>query len=240
MAQKDKIKELVGRSLNSYHTKSLQQIDRIEKKNKEQNHKISILSNELDNDYLTKTEEGSVISLEHSKEGMVYLDELQGNTLVNYCTDGSKEMTLNGDIDVEGTFVTTTEGVDNGKVDVICEGNTLVNKLYKIKNYGSITEFLNHGWNSGVANCNRYEWLDNGIKIYSTLEDTSTDRYYRSTPEKYGIFKKNRTYIVRMNVNSDNFEVNATILRCFYGNGRVFMAGTLSEVKNGVFVKVSR
>lgn len=237
MAQKDKVKELVGRGLGSYHTKALQQMDRIEKKNKEQNHKISILSNELDNDYLTKTEEGSVISLEHSKEGMVYLDELQGNTLVNYCTDGSKEMTLNGDIDVEGTFVTTTEGVDNGKVDVICEGNTLVNKLYKIKNYGSSTEFKKHGWSSGVANCNRYEWLDNGIKIYSTLEDTSTDRYYRSTPDKYGIFKKNRTYIVRMNVNSDNFEVNATILRCFYGNGRVFMAGTLSEVKNGVFVK---
>lgn len=129
MAQRDKVKELVGRGLNSYHTKSLQQMDRIEKKNKEQNHKISILSNELDNDYLTKTEEGSVISLEHSKEGMVYLDELQGNTLVNYCTDGSKELTLNGDIDVEGTFVTTTEGVDNGKVDVLCEGNTLVNLL---------------------------------------------------------------------------------------------------------------
>ena len=127
MAQRDKVKELVGRGLNSYHTKALQQMDRIEKKNKEQNHKISILSNELDNDYLTKTEEGSVISLEHSKEGMVYLDELQGNTLVNYCTDGSNELTLNGDIDIEGTFVTTTEGVDNGKIDVLCEGNTLVN-----------------------------------------------------------------------------------------------------------------
>lgn len=127
MTQKDKVKELVGRGLHSYHTKALQQMNRIVKKNKEQNHKISILTNELDNDYLTKTEEGSVISLEHSKEGMVYLDELQGNTLVNYCTDGSKEMTLNGDIDLEGTFVTTTEGVDNGKVDVMCEGNTLVN-----------------------------------------------------------------------------------------------------------------
>lgn len=133
MTQRDKVKELVGRGLDSYHTKTLQQIDRIEKKNKEQNHKISILSNELDNDYLTKTEEGSVISLEHSKEGMVYLDELQGNTLVNYCTDGSKEMTLNGDIDVEGTFVTTTEGVDNGKVDVLCEGNTLVNYFDRTK-----------------------------------------------------------------------------------------------------------
>ena len=140
MAQKNKIKELVGRGLDSYHTKSLQQIDRIEKKNKEQNHKISILSNELDNDYLTKTEEGSVISLEHSKEGMVYLDELQGNTLVNYCTDGSKELTLNGDIDVEGTFVTTTEGVDNGKVDVVCEGNTLVNLMPNTTTIGGASE----------------------------------------------------------------------------------------------------
>lgn len=131
MTQKDKVKELVGRGLHSYHTKSLQQIDRIEKKNKEQNHKISILTNELDNDYLTKTEEGSVVYLEHSKEGMIYLDELQGNTLVNYCTDGSKEMTLNGDIDLEGTFVTTTEGVDGGKIDVMCEGNTILNIYQK-------------------------------------------------------------------------------------------------------------
>ena len=44
MAQRDKVKELVGRGLHSYHTKALQQIDRIEKKNKEQNDKISILS----------------------------------------------------------------------------------------------------------------------------------------------------------------------------------------------------
>ena len=135
MAQKTKVKELVGRSLSSYHTKALQQIERIEKKNKEQNHKINILTGELDKDYITKTAEGSVISLEHSKEGMVYLDELQGNTLVNYCTDGSKEMTLNGDIDVEGIFVTTTEGVDNGLVDVMCEGNTLVNLIKQVNGF---------------------------------------------------------------------------------------------------------
>lgn len=127
MTQKDNVKQLIGKSLNAYNNKVLQQIDRIEKKNKQQNHKISMLTNEMDNDYLTKSEEGSVISLEHSKEGMVYIDSLEGNTLVNYCTDGAKELTLNGDIDLEGTFVTTTEGVDNGLVDVYCEGNTLVN-----------------------------------------------------------------------------------------------------------------
>ena len=145
MTQKDNVKQLIGKSLNAYNNKVLQQIDKIEKKNKQQNHKISMLTNELDNDYLTKTEEGSIISLEHSKEGMVYLDELQGNTLVNYCTDGAKELTLNGDIDLEGTFVTTTEGVDNGKVDVVCEGNTMVNLLKDLRAGGA--------------------WVDNGNKF---------------------------------------------------------------------------
>ena len=163
MAQKDKVKELVGRGLDSYHTKSLQQIDRIEKKNKEQNHKISILTNELDNDYLTKTEEGSVISLEHSKEGMVYLDELQGNTLVNYCTDGSKEITLNGDIDVEG--------VDN-VYNVIIKPNTLYTVALDTNKTGTIR--INLGGaevttTNNVAMITTPETLtDNSLKLYGT------------------------------------------------------------------------
>ena len=52
---------------------------------------------------------------------------VHGNTMVNYCTDGSKELTLNNEINVEGTSVTLAEGVDNGLVDVLLEGNTLVN-----------------------------------------------------------------------------------------------------------------
>ena len=127
MTHKSKIKELVGRGLNSYHAKALKQIDRIEKKNKEQNYKIGNLVNELDNDYITKAEEGSVISLEHSKEGMVYIDELEGNTLVNYCADGSKELTLNDEIDTEGINVTLNNTIDNGIVDISLEGNTMVN-----------------------------------------------------------------------------------------------------------------
>lgn len=163
MAQKDKVKELVGKGLHSYHTKALQQIDRIEKKNKEQNHKISILTNELDNDYLTKTEEGSVISLEHSKEGMVYLDELQGNTLVNYCTDGSKEITLNGDIDVEG--------VDN-VYNVIIKPNTLYTVALDTNKTGTIR--INLGGaevttTNNVAMITTPETLtDNSLKLYGT------------------------------------------------------------------------
>ena len=215
MTQKDKVKELVGRGLNSYHTKSLQQIDRIEKKNKEQNHKISILTNELDNDYLTKTEEGSVVSLDHSKEGMVYLDELQGNTLVNYCTDGSKELTLNGDIDVEGIFITTTEGVDNGKVDVLCEGNTLVNLVnrydYHANQYSHVcffkggmlkpstkysaiitnpsTEDLRLYWNEGI-----FDYVEISIPANSTKVFTHTTKTEMNIDRDYTLFKNAKTH----------------------------------------------
>ena len=57
---------------------------------------------------------------------------IQGNTIVNYCTNGSEELTLNNEINAEGTNVTLTDTVDNGKVDVVCKGNTLVN-LYDFK-----------------------------------------------------------------------------------------------------------
>ena len=80
------------------------------------------------NDYITpsmeKVDQGSVISL--PEEGYINIDSVEGNTLVNYCTDGAKELTLNGDIDVEGNSVTVTEGVDGGLVDVALEGNTLI------------------------------------------------------------------------------------------------------------------
>ena len=192
MTRKDKVKELVGRGLNSYHAKALQQIDRINKKNKEQNHKISILTNELDNDYLTKTEEGSVVSLEHSKEGMVYLDELQGNTMVNYCTDGSKEMTLNGDIDVEGIFVTTTEGVDNGKVDVMCEGNTLVN-------------LANH---NALRTPTKYSYLDNGYITYKTDGVNYMDYIYLNINQ----FKPSTTYTIILDIKSNTFNKEITLI----------------------------
>ena len=86
--------------------------------------------NDLD-DTINIEEEGIIISLPQSDDGKIIIDELQGNTLVNYCTNGNKELILNGDIDVEGTNVTLTEGVDNGLVDVMCEGNTLVNLFSK-------------------------------------------------------------------------------------------------------------
>ena len=209
MAQKDKVKELVGRGLDSYHTKALQQIDRIDKKNKEQNHKISILSNELDNDYLTKTEEGSVVSLEHSKEGMVYLDELQGNTLVNYCTDGSKELTLNGDIDTQGTFITTTEGVDNGLVDVMCEGDTLVN-AWTLRDENPYSPNISSNLTSKVTIDTDKTFCKITINENLSLVDGNKWIVLRAYPEQYcrDMIKLNTTYTLIFNLDY-NFNLNS-------------------------------
>lgn len=75
------------------------------------------------------TVEGNVITLDDCQDNeVIQLSEVQGNTMVNCCKDGSEELILNGDIDTSGyNNVTLTEGVDGGKVDIALEGNTMVN-----------------------------------------------------------------------------------------------------------------
>ena len=108
----------------------------VKEANKRQDIFLQGLYNENLDGRVTVKEEGSVVSLTNSDDGLVDIVGLEGNTLVNYVTDGAKELNLNGDIDVEGTSVTLTEGVDKGKVDVMCEGNTLVNLMYEGTNIG--------------------------------------------------------------------------------------------------------
>ena len=66
------------------------------------------------------TVEGNVVTLNDCQDDeIIQLSEVQGNTMVNCCKDGSKELILNGDIDTSGyNNVTLTEGVDGGLVDV--------------------------------------------------------------------------------------------------------------------------
>lgn len=125
---KEEQKWLLGESLNQYDRSLKEELNKVEKRNREQNHKISALINAFDDDYIKKEEENTNISLDYSKEGIVIVDDIKGNTLVNNVKDSNKELVLNGDIDTSGYGnVTLTEGINGGKVDVICEGNTMVN-----------------------------------------------------------------------------------------------------------------
>ena len=125
---KEEQKWLLGESLNQYDRSLKEELNKVEKRNREQNHKISALINAFDDDYIKKEEENTNISLDYSKEGMVIVDDIKGNTLVNNVKDSNKELVLNGDIDTSGyNNVTLTEGINGGKVDVALEGNTMVN-----------------------------------------------------------------------------------------------------------------
>lgn len=136
---KEEQKWLLGESLNQYDRSLKEELNKVEKRNREQNHKISALINAFDDDYIKKEEENTNISLDYSKEGIVIVDDIKGNTLVNNVKDSNKELVLNGDIDTQGINNVTLEGtVDNGKVDVSLEGNTEIN-LSKTKDPIMIT-----------------------------------------------------------------------------------------------------
>ena len=158
---KDEQKKFLGETLNQYDKALDETINQLDKKNREQNHKISSLVNSFDNEYLEKDVEGNMTTLENSKDGMVIINEIQGSTEVNYCKDGEKELILNGDIDTQGeSFVTITEGVDGGLVDVSLEGNTEIN-LSKTKDPVLVTrEFDDINCNTG--------------KLQYTIDDVTT------------------------------------------------------------------
>lgn len=101
----------------------------VEAKNKKQDMDLKCLFAESHSERITLDNEvGNSVFLQNSKQGFATIDELKGNTLVNCNKDTEKELILNGNIDTSGySTVTTTEGVDGGKVDVALEGNTMVN-----------------------------------------------------------------------------------------------------------------
>lgn len=101
----------------------------VEAKNKKQDMDLKCLFAESHSERITLDDEvGNSVFLQNSKQGFATIDELKGNTLVNCNKDTDKELILNGNIDTSGySTVTTTEGVDGGKVDVVLEGNTMVN-----------------------------------------------------------------------------------------------------------------
>lgn len=125
-------------------------LEKVEYQNKVQDTFIGGLFNENGDKRLSIEGGGNELKLEGGSEGLAQVEKIVGNTAVNYATGGDRQLTLNGDIDVAGTFVSTTEGVKGGLVDVVCEGQTLNNIMtdYKIE---SLLEYFFPNDNEDVA-----------------------------------------------------------------------------------------
>ena len=159
----DKLKEI--KSKNEDQDNKLKEVER---KNELQDFYINGLFNENSHNRLVIEEEGNEIKLEGSKKGFVEVDKIVGNTLVNRVNEPMRELTLNGYIDKKGFSITTNESVENGLVDVVCEGNTLVNLGYRKKGVrGGIKE-------SGDLILYFYSTTAEVNKTYSLLQPNKT------------------------------------------------------------------
>lgn len=74
-------KELLGKSLNSFHRKT--GLTQLEKNNEIQDGILDGILSQVDDAYIEKTEQSNVIHLEGSGDGVVVLDSIEGNTLTD-------------------------------------------------------------------------------------------------------------------------------------------------------------
>ena len=74
-------KELMGKSLNSFHRKT--GLTQLEENNKMQDGILNGILSQVDDAYIDKTEQSNVIHLDGSGDGVVVLDSIEGNTMVN-------------------------------------------------------------------------------------------------------------------------------------------------------------
>lgn len=74
-------KELMGKSLNSFHRKT--GLTQLEENNKMQDGILNGILSQVDDAYIQKTEQSNVIHLDGSGDGIVVLDGIEGNTMVN-------------------------------------------------------------------------------------------------------------------------------------------------------------
>ena len=74
-------KELMGKSLNSFHRKT--GLTQLEENNKMQDGILDGILSQVDDTYIEKTEQSNVMHLEGSGDGVVVVDGIEGNTMVN-------------------------------------------------------------------------------------------------------------------------------------------------------------
>ena len=74
-------KELMGKSLNSFHRKT--GLTQLEENNKMQDGILDGILSQVDDAYIEKTEQSNVIHLDGSGDGVVVVDSIEGNTITD-------------------------------------------------------------------------------------------------------------------------------------------------------------
>lgn len=123
-------KELMGKSLNSFHRKT--GLTQLEENNKMQDGILDGILSQVDDAYIEKTEQSNVIHLDGSGDGVVVLDSIEGNTMVNLIDYSTLPASH-----INQTWNRTNNGIEvifNGQRDVVWKDNIQLkaNTVYTI------------------------------------------------------------------------------------------------------------
>ena len=112
-------KELLGKSLNSFHRKT--GLTQLEKNNEIQDGILDGILSQVDDAYIEKTEQSNVIHLDGSGDGVVVLDSIEGNTLTDAISSTTSYSLKN-----------TTKSINSrwSTIGISCRQGKLNDKIY--------------------------------------------------------------------------------------------------------------
>ena len=123
-------KELLGKSLNSYHRRT--GLTQLEKNNEMQDGILDGILSQVDDAYIEKTEQSNVIHLDGSGDGVVVVDGIEGNTMVNL-------------VKMTSSYIATVETLQhaNIKLNQPLKANTVYTRFYHVKTLqkGDVIEY---------------------------------------------------------------------------------------------------
>ena len=157
------------------------------------------LMNSAGDGYLKIEDTGNDTTLYNSVEGFVDVKNITGNTMVNSIKNPDDELTLNGDINTSGQSVTLTTAVDGGQVDVLAEGNTMVNVCDQ-QEAVAITKSYTVESGNHVALQGEYDGKARPVVQGNTLVNLSS-------PATAGLGSSNRIYLIKMTYDFDRTKV---------------------------------
>lgn len=173
-------KELLGKSLNSFHRKT--GLTQLEKNNEMQDGVLDGILSQVDDAYIEKTEQSNVIHLDGSGDGVVVVDSIEGDTMVNLCrrmNSSNTQWILNN-----GWWELNKEGVLFLDFEVIVKPSTLYTVIMntKLDNSGGIVFGFrkdNLGWNS-TTHSTKLNGV-NKFKFTTSSEETNRFTLHRGT-----------------------------------------------------------
>ena len=191
-------KELMGKSLNSFHRKT--GLTQLENNNEMQDGILDGILSQVDDAYIEKTEQSNVIHLDGSGDGVVVVDSIEGNTMVNLVK-----------------LPEVNERTRNTSSAIICLQIGNSSNSINLKTNATYTCFVSYDIKNISSNCQTYmegqiKNSDNSLTWFSTSDRPNSVGSYRIVKkvDTSNISKTLNNFYVAIR-STDGQDANATI-----------------------------